>query len=117
MKLDLRKPCIVTPLDISSLEKLNKGVYDNVKCKYFSLNRSELYKIFSTGFFDQLNKNYDLFISDYEHENITDKKTLTDILNNDIKEFKDLRHKAFWKDFENFIKIAIEKETGIFLLF
>jgi hypothetical protein len=115
--IDLKKPCIVVPLDDSSTEKLYRGEFNDLECEYFSLSRDELYEIFATGFFDHLNNKYGLLISDYEQEDVTDKEKLETILKEDMKKFKALKHLSFWNDLEKCTTKAIEKGTGIFFLF
>lgn len=114
---DLREPVIIAPSDEKSVEKLFRSEFNDLECEYFSFSRAELYKLFSTGFFDYLNEKYGLLIADYEQEEILDKEGLKSILNDDIKKFRNSAPQDFWSNFEKCVANAIENETGLFFYF
>ena len=115
--LNLRNPCIITPLNENSIEKMLRGEYDNLEVNVYSLSRKKLYEIFSTGFFEHLNKKYGLQITDFEQEEIKNLEQIKLILNEDIKLFKDLRNISFWKNLERSLALAIAKKTAIIFYF
>lgn len=99
------------------MEKLNFDQATNEDLFTIQVEDKEIYHMIKSGFIDQINKNLNILIDDFEDEEI--------IGNNRLEEIKRLSHLFFikYQDHNIYRKIyissviAINKGTGLFFFF
>jgi len=119
MKNEIKPPSVVVPLDSKTMERLYRQEFLELNCQEFSFDRAYLNRLMSTGFFGYLNNKYDLFISDFEYEDINDLVVINKILSEDLAVYQQANRaeSLFWNKLEFLLREAIRARTGIFFLF
>lgn len=114
---ETKRPFIVVPLDRLSLDNLHRGEFDDLNCHTYQFSRKRLDSVLFAGFFDLLNKKYNLFIDEYEEEDICDPILLERILFEDLPGFRSWRQAVFRDKLKECLEMAISCKTGIFFVF